>query len=125
MTKKNFFFINFYNAVFKRYSHYISLKVQKRDQSNKNASKYQCCFWREFGESNDSTTLVHKIQKENESLENENCKRSAPTVNNDELKNVIEANSCQAVREVSKVMGVSKSSVSRHLRQIGRSIDTL
>ncbi|CEF60523.1 Histone-lysine N-methyltransferase SETMAR [Strongyloides ratti] len=61
-----------------------------------------------------------KFRRKIESLENEDRGRPPLTVNNDELKNVIEANSRQTVREVVQVMGVSKSSVFHHLKQLGK-----
>uniref|UniRef100_A0A0K0FDI2 Histone-lysine N-methyltransferase SETMAR (inferred by orthology to a human protein) n=1 Tax=Strongyloides venezuelensis TaxID=75913 RepID=A0A0K0FDI2_STRVS len=66
-----------------------------------------------FGEN-----LFKKFKEGDESLENEGRGRPDSVVDNEELKSVVRANLRQTVRETSRALEVSKSSVSRHLQQI-------
>uniref|UniRef100_A0A0K0EU74 Histone-lysine N-methyltransferase SETMAR (inferred by orthology to a human protein) n=1 Tax=Strongyloides venezuelensis TaxID=75913 RepID=A0A0K0EU74_STRVS len=51
---------------------------------------------------------------------NEDRGRPASVVDNDHLRTIIEADSQQTVRRISEDLGVSKDTVCRHLKQIGK-----
>uniref|UniRef100_A0AAF5DF89 Mos1 transposase HTH domain-containing protein n=1 Tax=Strongyloides stercoralis TaxID=6248 RepID=A0AAF5DF89_STRER len=56
----------------------------------------------------------------NEDLENEDRGKPPTIINNDELQAAVEANPNQSVRELAEIFNVSKSTISRHLREIGK-----
>uniref|UniRef100_A0A0K0FBF8 Histone-lysine N-methyltransferase SETMAR (inferred by orthology to a human protein) n=1 Tax=Strongyloides venezuelensis TaxID=75913 RepID=A0A0K0FBF8_STRVS len=82
-----------------------------------------------FGESfvNPSTVQrwFKRFREGNEDLENEDRGRPASVVDNDHLRTIIEADSQQTVRRISEDLGVSKDTVCRHLKQIGKTKNRL
>lgn len=62
----------------------------------------------------------YRFRERNKNLENENRGRPNLVIDNDHLKTLIEANSQQTVRRISEDLGVSKDTVYRLLKQIGK-----
>uniref|UniRef100_A0A0K0DUT8 HTH_48 domain-containing protein n=1 Tax=Strongyloides stercoralis TaxID=6248 RepID=A0A0K0DUT8_STRER len=77
-----------------------------------------------FGEELVSVSTVQrwfkKFKEGNEDLENEDRGKPPTIINNDELQAAVEANPNQSVRELAEIFNVSKSTISRHLREIGK-----
>uniref|UniRef100_A0A0K0FJL3 Histone-lysine N-methyltransferase SETMAR (inferred by orthology to a human protein) n=1 Tax=Strongyloides venezuelensis TaxID=75913 RepID=A0A0K0FJL3_STRVS len=61
-----------------------------------------------------------RFREGNEDLENEDRGRPASVVDNDHLRTIIEADSKQTVRRILEDLEVSKDTVFRHLKQIGK-----
>ncbi|CEF59836.1 Histone-lysine N-methyltransferase SETMAR [Strongyloides ratti] len=78
-----------------------------------------------FGENTVNASTVQrwfkKFREGNENLEDEERGRPNSVIDEEELKRVIETDPRQTVREISEVLGVSKSCVSNHLEKIGMS----
>uniref|UniRef100_A0A0N5CHJ6 HTH_48 domain-containing protein n=1 Tax=Strongyloides papillosus TaxID=174720 RepID=A0A0N5CHJ6_STREA len=61
-----------------------------------------------------------KFREDSEDLENEEHGRSETVLDNDELRKAVEANPRATVRELAEELNVSKTTVSDHLKEIGK-----
>uniref|UniRef100_A0A0N5CC57 HTH_48 domain-containing protein n=1 Tax=Strongyloides papillosus TaxID=174720 RepID=A0A0N5CC57_STREA len=75
-----------------------------------------------FGENLVSPSTVQrwfkKFRESSEDLKNEECESPESVLDNDVLREAIEANPLTTVREFAKDLNVSKSTVCRHLQEI-------
>lgn len=89
-----------------------------------NASETSANINRAWGEGSTSDRTVRRwfqtFRSGDESLEDEEGRGRACSLDNEQLKAVVEQNPRQSVREMSQTLGVSASTVSRHLQSIGK-----
>uniref|UniRef100_A0A0N5BJ06 HTH_48 domain-containing protein n=1 Tax=Strongyloides papillosus TaxID=174720 RepID=A0A0N5BJ06_STREA len=87
-----------------------------------NAAKTTQEINKTFGENLVSPSTVQrwfkKFREGSEDLENEKREKPESVLDNDVLREVVEANPRTTVRELARELNVSKSTVSRHLQEI-------
>ncbi|CEF59877.1 Histone-lysine N-methyltransferase SETMAR [Strongyloides ratti] len=64
--------------------------------------------------------FLERTLEGNENLENEDRGRPSLVIDNEKLKSTVESDLRQTVRELLEVFGVSKSSISNYLEEIGK-----
>ena len=89
-----------------------------------NASETSANINRAWGEGSTSDRTVRRwfqtFRSGDESLEDEEGRGRACSLDKEQLKAVVEQNPRQSVREMSQTLGVSAATVSRHLQSIGK-----
>uniref|UniRef100_A0A0K0FS04 Histone-lysine N-methyltransferase SETMAR (inferred by orthology to a human protein) n=1 Tax=Strongyloides venezuelensis TaxID=75913 RepID=A0A0K0FS04_STRVS len=100
-------------------------EFKKGTSAAKTAEDINIVFGEGFVNPSTAQRWFKRFREGNEDLDNENRGRPASVVDNDHLRTIIEADSQQTVKRISEDLGVSKNTVCRHLKQIGKTKNCL